>query len=82
MVKIEVILSEPEAAALRELAEQSGISIQEAAARAIRYVVTEVLPVQRDFYLALRSRLFWEHYRHLQSVLRHQTLRQSEEEVF
>jgi len=70
MVKIEITLSEPEAAALRELAEQAGISAEEAAVKCIRHVLKEVSPVNPQFYSQLRSRLFWEHLRHLNAVLR------------
>ena len=70
MQEIRVVLTEPEAESLRELAEQAGISIEEAASRAVRYVLKEVMPVNPQFYEQLRSRMFWEHYRHLNAVLR------------
>jgi hypothetical protein len=70
MQEIRVVLTEPEAESLRELAEQAGISIEEAASRAVRYVLKEVMPVNPQFYEQLRSRMFWEHYRHLNALLR------------
>jgi hypothetical protein len=70
MQEIRVVLTEPEAESLRALAEQAGISIEEAASRAIRHVLKEVMPRNTQFYEQLRSRMFWEHYRHLNEVLR------------
>jgi hypothetical protein len=69
MQEIRVVLTEPEAESLRALAEQAGISIEEAASRAIRHVLKEVMPRNPQFYEQLRSRMFWEHYRHLNEVL-------------
>jgi hypothetical protein len=42
MRKISVVLTEPEAAALEELARRAGISVEEAAAKAVRFVLREV----------------------------------------
>jgi hypothetical protein len=70
MKEIKVVLTEPEAESLRALAEQAGISIEEAASRAIRHVLKEVMPRNPQFYEQLRSRMFWEHYRHLNDILR------------
>jgi hypothetical protein len=70
MQEIRVVLTEPEAESLRALAEQAGISVEEAASRAVRYVLKEVMPVNPQFYEQLRSQMFWEHYRHLNAVLR------------
>jgi hypothetical protein len=70
MQEIRVRLTEPEAQCLKELAQQAGISVEEAASRAVRYVLKEVMPVNPQFYEQLRSRMFWEHYRYLNSVLR------------
>jgi hypothetical protein len=42
MRKISVVLTEPEAAALEELARRAGISVEEAVAKAVRFVVREV----------------------------------------
>jgi hypothetical protein len=42
MRKISVVLTEPEAAALEELARQADISVEEAVAKAIRFVLREV----------------------------------------
>jgi hypothetical protein len=42
MRKISIVLTEPEAAALEELARRAGISVEEAAAKAVRFVVKEV----------------------------------------
>jgi hypothetical protein len=70
MQEIKVVLTEPEAESLRALAERAGISVEEAASRAVRYVLKEVMPVNRQFYEQLRSQMFWEHYRHLNAVLR------------
>ena len=42
MRKIAVVLTEPEAAALEELARQADISVEEAVAKAIRFVLREV----------------------------------------
>jgi hypothetical protein len=68
MKEIKVVLTEPEAESLRVLAERAGISVEEAASRAIRYVLKEVMPVSPQFY-EQRSRMFC-HYRHLNEVLR------------
>jgi hypothetical protein len=70
MQEIRVRLTEPEAQCLKELARQAGISVEEAASRAVRYVLKEVMPVNPQFYEQLRSQMFWEHYRHLNEVLR------------
>jgi len=64
MQEIRVRLTEPEAQCLKELAQQAGISVEEAASRAIRHVLKEVMPVNPQFY-EQRSRIFWENYRHL-----------------
>jgi len=69
MVEIKVVLTEPEAACLRELADAAGISVEEAAARCVRYALKEVAPVNPQFYLQFRSQMFWEHYRHLNQIL-------------
>jgi len=69
-LKITLTLTEPEAACLRELAESAGISVEEAAQRAIRYVLKEVTSINPKFYERLRSQMFWEHYHHLKEVLR------------
>jgi hypothetical protein len=50
MQEIKVVLTEPEAESLRALAEQAGISVEEAASRAVRYVLKEVMPVNPQFY--------------------------------
>jgi hypothetical protein len=42
MRKISIVLTEPEAAALEELARRAGISVEEAAAKAVRFVLREV----------------------------------------
>jgi len=42
MREIPVVLTEPEAAALEELARRAGISVEEAAAKAVRFVLREV----------------------------------------
>jgi hypothetical protein len=42
MRKVSVVLTEPEAAALEELARRAGISVEEAAAKAVRFVLREV----------------------------------------
>jgi len=42
MRKISVVLTEPEAAALEELARRAGISMEEAATKAVRFVLREV----------------------------------------
>jgi hypothetical protein len=42
MREISVVLTEPEAAALEELARRAGISVEEAAAKAVRFVLKEV----------------------------------------
>jgi hypothetical protein len=43
MREISVVLTEPEAAALEELARQAGISVEEAAAKAVRFVLKEAM---------------------------------------
>jgi hypothetical protein len=43
MRKISVVLTEPEAAALEELAQRAGISVEEAAAKAVRFVLKEAM---------------------------------------
>jgi hypothetical protein len=50
MQEIRVRLTEPEAQCLKELAQQAGISVEEAASRAVRYVLKEVMPVNPQFY--------------------------------
>jgi len=70
MREVRIQLTEPEASALEALASQSGISLEEAVVRAVRYVLKEVMSVSPDFYGRLRSQMFWEHYRHLQSILK------------
>jgi len=42
MREISIVLTELEAAALEELARRAGISVEEAAAKAVRFVVREV----------------------------------------
>ena len=69
MKRITVVLSEPEAAVLEELAAEAGISLEEAVRRAVRYVLKEVMPLHPQ-YLQFRSRLFWEHYNYLQEVVK------------
>jgi hypothetical protein len=68
MREVTIRLSEPEAAALEEMADQAGISLEEAVVRAVRYVLKEGMPFHPN-YLQFRSKLFWEHYRYLQEVL-------------
>jgi len=68
MREVTIRLSEPEATALEEMADQAGISLEEAVVRAVRYVLKEAMPFHPN-YLQFRSRLFWEHYRYLQEVL-------------
>jgi hypothetical protein len=68
MREITVRLSEPEAAVLEEMAGEAGISLEEAAVRAIRYALKEAMPFHPN-YFQFRSKLFWEHYRYLQEVL-------------
>jgi hypothetical protein len=70
MQEIRVQLTEPEMECLKEMAHQAGISVEEAAQRAIRYVIKEVVSINPQFYQRLRSQMFWEHYRHLNAVLR------------
>jgi len=70
MQEIRVVLTEPEAQCLKEMAQQAGISVEEAAQRAIRYAIKEVVSINPQFYQRLRSQMFWEHLRHLNSVLR------------
>jgi hypothetical protein len=43
MREISVVLTEPEAAALEELARRAGISVEEAAAKAVRFVLKEAM---------------------------------------
>ena len=69
MQEIKVVLTEPEAQCLREFAQQAGISVEEAAKRAIRYVLREVASISPQSYQRLRS-LFWEHFQHLNETLR------------
>jgi hypothetical protein len=68
MRELTIRLSEPEVAALEEMADQAGISLEEAVVRAVRYVLKETMPFHPN-YLQFRSQLFWEHYRYLQEVL-------------
>jgi putative ubiquitin-RnfH superfamily antitoxin RatB of RatAB toxin-antitoxin module len=68
MREITIRLSEPEAQALEEMAVEAGITIEEAAIRAVRYVLKEAMPFHPN-YLQFRSKLFWEHYQHLREVL-------------
>jgi Xaa-Pro aminopeptidase len=70
MQEIRVVLTEPEMECLKEMAQQAGISVEEAAQRAIRYVIKEVVSINPQFYQRLRSQMFWEHYRHLNAMLR------------
>ena len=70
MQELKITLTEPEAACLRVLAEGAGISVEEAARRAVRYVLKEVASIDPQFYERLRSQMFWEHYRYLNEVLR------------
>ena len=70
MQEIRVQLTAPEMECLKEMAHQAGISVEEAAQRAIRYVIKEVVSINLQFYQRLRSRMSWEHYRHLNAVLR------------
>jgi hypothetical protein len=42
MREISIVLTEPEATALEELARRAGISVEEAAAKAVRFVLREV----------------------------------------
>jgi intein-encoded DNA endonuclease-like protein len=70
MQEIRIRLTEPEAQCLKEMAQQAGISVEEAAQRAIRYVIKEVVSINPQFYQRLRSQMFWDHYRHLNEVLR------------
>jgi hypothetical protein len=50
------------------MANQAGISLEEAVVRAVRYVLKDAMPFHPN-YLQFRSSLFWEHYRYLQEVL-------------
>jgi hypothetical protein len=43
MREISIVLTEPEAAALEELARRAGISVEEAAAKAVRFVLKEAM---------------------------------------
>jgi len=70
MVEIKIKLTEPEAACLQEMAQHAGISVEEAACRAVRYVLREVAPVNHQYYQNFRSQMFWEHYRHLNQILK------------
>jgi len=70
MTEIKITLTEPEAACLQEMAQHAGISVEEAARRAVLHVLREVMPVEPRFYANLRSQMFWEHYKHLNSILR------------
>jgi hypothetical protein len=68
MREVTIRLSEPEAAVLQEMADEVGISLEEAVVRAVRYVLKEAMPFHPN-YLQFRSKLFWEHYQHLREVL-------------
>jgi len=57
MQEIKVVLTEPEAQCLRELAQQAGIGIEEAAKRAIRYVLREVASINLRSYQHLNETL-------------------------
>jgi hypothetical protein len=70
MQEVKVALTEPEAQCLRELAQQAGIGIEEAAKRAIRYALREVASISPQSYQRLRSQMFWEHFQHLNETLR------------
>jgi len=70
MVEIRITLTEPEAACLQEMARHAGISVEEAACRAVRYVLQEVAPVNPQYFQNFRSQMFWERYRHVQSILK------------
>jgi predicted dinucleotide-utilizing enzyme len=48
MREISVVLTEPEAAALEELARRAGISVEEAAAKAVRFIVREAMDWARS----------------------------------
>jgi hypothetical protein len=48
MREISVVLTEPEAAALEELARRANISVEEAAAKAIRFVLKEAMDWARS----------------------------------
>jgi hypothetical protein len=48
MREISIVLTEPEAAALEELAQRAGISVEEAAAKAVRFVVREAMDWARS----------------------------------
>jgi hypothetical protein len=48
MRKISVVLTEPEAAALEELARRADISVEEAAAKAVRFVLKEAMDWARS----------------------------------
>jgi len=48
MRKISFVLTEPEAAALEELARRANISVEEAAAKAVRFVVREAMDWARS----------------------------------
>jgi hypothetical protein len=48
MREISVVLTEPEAAALEELARRAGISVEEAAAKAVRFVLKEAMDWARS----------------------------------
>jgi hypothetical protein len=48
MREISIVLTEPEAAALEELARRAGISVEEAAAKAVRFVVREAMDWARS----------------------------------
>jgi hypothetical protein len=43
MREISIVLTEPEAAALEELARRANISVEEAAAKAVRFVLKEAM---------------------------------------
>jgi hypothetical protein len=48
MREIPVVLTEPEAAALEELARRAGISVEEAAVKAVRFVLKEAMDWARS----------------------------------
>jgi hypothetical protein len=48
MREISIVLTEPEAAALEELAQRANISVEEAAAKAVRFVLKEAMDWARS----------------------------------
>jgi predicted dinucleotide-utilizing enzyme len=48
MREISIVLTEPEAAALEELARRADISVEEAAAKAVRFVLKEAMDWARS----------------------------------